>query len=372
MNSKRFSKRAKRLADTILTHSLSVKKGDKLLISASDFSSEELLSPLYYKALKLGAIVHLDIFGSNFQVGRADYGDFLNDYYEIADKNQLRNVDVYKLLADWADKSVKIISIHDKNHLADIDSQKIAVRQKVLRPVSDITISKPWCLTYYPTTALAVNSGLSIPDFTEFYYNACNVDYMEMDKELLPLQVILDKGKIIEIKGNNIDLKLDISNRLSLGVDNGKHNIPDGECFIGPVEDKTEGFVKFELPQIYNGKEFENIYLQFKAGKIVKLQCDNDQKSLEQILNSDKGNKRLGEFGIGMNKNITKYIKDILFDEKIYGSVHFALGMSYPYKRGGGKNKASIHWDMVKDLRHKESIIKVDGIAIFKDGQLTI
>lgn len=364
-----FSKRAIKLAKIILDHSLEVKINDKLLISASDFSSEELLGPLYTEAIKKGAIVHLDILGNNFITGRADYGDFMKNFLLYANETQLRNTDTYSLLSNWSDKMVRIVSIHDKTFLEKINSDKLTLRLKSVSPISDKNLLKPWCLTYYPTKALAKNAGMTLSKFTDFYFKASNINYKQMDKEILPLQNILDKGKVVQIVGKGIDLKLNIENRLSMGVDNGKHNIPDGECFIGPVEDKTEGYIKFELPQVYNGKEFKNIFLEFKKGKLVKYSSTSNNPYLQNLLNSDEGNKRLGEFGIGMNKNITQYIKDILFDEKIYGTVHFALGLSYPYARGGGKNKASIHWDLIKDLRHKGSLISVDENIIFKDGK---
>lgn len=360
--------RAEILSNIILNHSIGIKPGEKLLISASDFTSQELLLPLYREAIKIGAIVQLDIFGSMLSVGRADYGGFLEEFYRHSTDFQLKQTEVHDFLTNWADKTIRIVSIHNKKFLESIDGNKIALRQAALRPISDSALLKPWTLTYYPTKALAKNAGMTLKKFTEFYYEACNIDYLKMDEEILPLQNILDSGKIVHIKGQGIDLRLGIDQRLALGVDNGKHNIPDGECFLGPQEDKTEGFIDFPLPQIYNGKEVRKIHLEFKKGKLIKYSSMTNSAFLKQLLESNSGNKRLGEFGIGMNKNITKYIKDILFDEKIYGTVHFALGMAYPYERGGGKNKATIHWDLIKDLRHKGSVISVDDKVIFKDG----
>jgi len=365
-----MSKRATTLANTILDHSLALQKGEKIIISASDFTSQELLAPLYEIAIKKGAIVHLDIFNNNFNAGRADFGGFLQKYYQFADKDQLAATEIYAFLSDWADKVVKIVSIHDKKFLESVDGNKIALRQAAIRPIGDRALHKPWCLTYYPTKSLAKNAGMSLKKFTDFYYEACNVDYIQMDKEIKPLESILDKGKLVHIKGKGIDLKLGIANRKALGVDNGKHNIPDGECFLGPEENITEGYINFELPQIYNGKEVKNIYLEFSKGKVLKYASSTNFNFLKQLLESDAGNRRLGEFGIGMNKKITKYIKDILFDEKIYGTVHFALGMSYPYERGGGKNRGTIHWDLIKDLRHTGSEINVDSRIVFKNGSI--
>lgn len=361
--------RSEKLSDIILKHSICIEPGEKLLISASDFTSQELLLPLYTQAIKLGALVQLDIFSSMLNVGRADYGGFLEKYYQHSSDSQLQQTDVHEFLTGWADKTIRIVSIHNKKFLESIDGNKIALRQTALRPVSDRALLKPWTLTYYPTQALAKNAGMSLKKFTDFYYNACNIDYIEMDKAILPLQNVLDKGKTVHIKGNGIDIKLGIDQRLALGVDNGKHNIPDGECFLGPQEDETEGYIDFPLPQLYNGKEVRKIHLEFKKGTLTHYSSKTNFEFLKQLLESNKGNKRLGEFGIGMNKNITKYIKDILFDEKIYGTVHFALGMAYPYERGGGKNKATIHWDLIKDLRHKGSSITVDNKIIFKDGE---
>jgi len=362
--------RAEKLSNIILNHSIYLQPGEKLLISSSDFTSQELLLPLYRHAIKMGAIVQLDVFSSMLSVGRADYGGFLEEFYMYSTDTQLKQTEVHEFLTDWADKTIRIVSIHNKKFLESIDGNKIALRQAALRPISDRALLKPWTLTYYPTQALAKNAGMSLKSFTDFYYTACNIDYLEMDKVILPLQNILDKGKSVHIRGDGIDLKLGIDHRLALGVDNGKHNIPDGECFLGPQENLTEGYIDFPLPQIYNGKEVRKIHLEFKKGKLTKYSSKTNLDFLKQLLESNEGNKRLGEFGIGMNKNITKYIKDILFDEKIYGTVHFALGMAYPYKRGGGKNKATIHWDLIKDLRHQGSIISVDDKIIFKDGEI--
>lgn len=144
--------------------------------------------------------------------------------------------------------------------------------------------------------------------------------------------------------------------------------MPDGEVFMGPEEKTTEGFIEFTYPAIYGGREVDGIRLEFKKGKIVKATANKNEKFLKQIIKTDKGASYLGEFGVGFNPGIKKYIKSILFDEKIMGTIHLALGSSY--KEGGGKNESAIHWDLIKDLRQNGELY-VDGKLIQKKGKFS-
>lgn len=368
-----MGKETKELANLILDHSLKVSKGDKVVLAASDFTEIELLQDCYQGLLVREAIPYLDIMGMNFEVGRADFGGFANTYFEHATKEQITSgPDIYEAIVNWADKFIRLVAIHDKGFLDLQDSSKISTRQTQFSKYTKQILSKPWLLSYLPTEALAANSQMSLDEFRKFYYQATLVDYEQLDKYISPLESVLDNGKTVRILTKDTDLKLDITNRLAMGRNNGKHNVPDGECFIGPVEDGTNGYIRFSLPQVYGGKEMEDIYLEFEEGKVTKATSSTNQTHLLSLLDQESGNRILGELGIGMNKQITKYIKDILFDEKIYGTIHLALGSSFPYKRGGGENKASIHWDMVKDLREAGTELSVDGKVISKDGEVLI
>ena len=233
-------------------------------------------------------------------------------------------------------------------------------------------ITKDWLLTYFPTHGMAQNANMSLEDFTDFYYKACLVDYKKQGQRIKKLQDIIDKGSVVHIKAKGTDLTLGIKGRLAAGSDSGKHNIPDGECFTGPQENVTEGFITFDYPQNRDGNEVAGIRLEFKKGEIVKFSADTGKKYLEKMLNDHSGNRRLGELGIGMNPKIKNYIKDILFDEKIMGTVHLALGRAYEEERGGGKNQGTIHWDLIKDLRYKGSLVTVDSKSIIADGKVLV
>lgn len=366
-----MDKRATKLAEVIVNHSISVKLGDKVVLSSSDFTGLELIQECYKKCLEKGALVYLDVFGTNFEIGRADYAGFMQIFLENASEKQLSTPpEILKSIVDWGDKFIRITSIHDQNFLAKANNSKLTKWQNTFYPLFENIINKDWLLTYYPTVGTAKDAEMTLEEFTDYYYQASIVDYLKMDKEIKPLQDILDKGKTVHIKGKGTDLKLGIAGRLSAGVGSGKRNIPDGECYVGPVEDQTEGYITFYDTQNNKGQDVEQIYLEFSKGKVVEYSAKKNEEYLDEIFKAHPGNTTLGELGIGMNKNITKYIKQIIYDEKIAGTIHIALGKSFKQKQGGGKNEASIHWDMIKDLRHKGSEVKVDDLVIIKNGKL--
>lgn len=365
--------RARKLAKIIVEHSLEVEANDKVVLSASDFTGHELTRSVYRLLLKKKANVYLDIFGTNYEIGRADFAGFYKDYLELASETQLTTKpEIMKQIVDWGEKFVRITAIHDPNFLADADPKKSALWQKTFYPQFKNLIHKEWLLTYFPTEGTAKAAGMSLDEFIDYYYQASIIDYAKLDATIRPLQDLLDKAEVIKIKGQGIDLQLGIKGRKAEGVGSGKKNIPDGECFIAPVEDQTQGFVKFELPQNDKGVEVENIYFEFDQGKIIKYDASKNKHYLDAIFAADPDNMRLGELGIGMNTNITKYITQIIYDEKIKGTVHMAIGRSIyddPTRPGGGNNAGTIHWDLIKDLRHDGSLVYIDDTLILKNGK---
>ena len=172
----------------------------------------------------------------------------------------------------------------------------------------------------------------------------------------------------MQIVGENTDIKFRIKGRQGIKCD-GHRNMPDGEVFIAPVETSTSGYIQYSFPAIKNGVAVPDVRLEFKNGKVIKASASKNEEYLRQMIKTDKGACMLGEFGIGLNPEIKKFISNILFDEKINGTIHLALGMAY--KEGNGKNKSALHWDMIKDLRTNGKII-IDGKVIQKDGKFLI
>jgi aminopeptidase len=235
-----------------------------------------------------------------------------------------------------------------------------------------------WCGTLYPTNAYAQNAGMSLDDFTEFVYEACFLnDEHPADRwrdVAAKQQRYVDwlKGKKrVRVLGRDTDLSLSIEGRTFINSD-GKRNFPSGEFFTGPVEESAEGTICYTIPSAINGRVVQDIRLTFRHGRVVEATAAQGQEFMEQMLNMDDGARLLGEFAFGNNFGITRGISNTLFDEKIGGTVHLALGNSYP--ETGGLNHSSLHWDMVCDLRPEAGggEVWVDDTLVLKDGKLVV
>ncbi|TSC90548.1 MAG: leucyl aminopeptidase [Candidatus Berkelbacteria bacterium Licking1014_96] len=204
---------------------------------------------------------------------------------------------------------------------------------------------------------------MSLEDYENFVFDACLQDWKKNTQNLNKLLSLFKKGKTVELIGENVDLKFKIRGKLA-EADRGEENMPGGEIFVAPEKKSVEGHIKFDYPAIETGNEVSGIYLEFKQGRVVKSRADKNEEFLRQMLGADANASYLGEFGIGCNPRINRFTKNLLFDEKINGTIHLALGMAY--KENGGGNDSAIHWDIVKSMRHAKIVL--DGRIIQKDG----
>lgn len=205
---------------------------------------------------------------------------------------------------------------------------------------------------------------MSLSEYADFLYGATNIDWSEMMARLASLKTRLEAGSEIRIVGPDTDLTLRTEGRIWEPAD-GKKNMPDGEIFTAPIEDSVNGRIRYEFPAIYQGRQVDGITLTFKDGLIVDASAERGEEFLNAILDTDPGARRLGEIGIGTNDGIQRHTKNILFDEKMGGTVHLAVGRSYEFT--GGKNQSAVHWDMVKDLR-TDSALYLDGALLQENG----
>ncbi|MBW2996114.1 aminopeptidase [Candidatus Woesearchaeota archaeon] len=351
--------RAKRLAEILVNYSIKVKKGDLIELSFG-VDAKELALECYKLILKKGA----------YPVVNAGVPGFGYAYYRNASQEQLNHFpEIAYYEARKMNGSIYIGAEYNTKELTRIDPKKIAVRRRVTKKVSDIHIKKDnWVICKFPTHSLAQDSEMSLEEFEDFSYDACLQDWKLEAKKQQKLKKMLDQGEEIRITGENTDLRFSIKGRQAIKCC-GHRNMPDGEVFIAPVETSTEGYIHYTYPAIYGGREVSGIFLRFHKGKVVGAEAEKGEHFLKEMIATDNGSKRLGEFGVGLNYNIKHFIKQILFDEKIGGTVHLALGIAYP--QGGGKNQSAIHWDMIKDLRRGGKIF-VDGKLIQKDGKFII
>jgi aminopeptidase len=281
--------------------------------------------------------------------------------------------DVDVLITLWGTENTRAMS--------GVDPQKQQMSQAARRPVMERYMERiasgdlRWVGTQFPCAALAQEADMGLAEFEDFVYaatHAADDDPIKHWREVHERQQKLInwlKGKReVTIRGPHVDLKLSIDGRRFLSAD-GHKNMPDGEIFTSPVEDSAEGWIRYTYPALYNGREVDGIELEFKEGKVVKAGATKNEELLLSQLDVDDEARYLGEFAIGTNYAIDRFTKSILYDEKIGGTIHLALG--HGFAEIGGKNRSSLHWDMVCDMR-QDSEIRVDGELFYKDGEFQV
>ncbi|MBU3904772.1 MAG: aminopeptidase [Nanoarchaeota archaeon] len=349
-----------KLAKVIVDYSVFVKKGERVIISSST-PAQELVKEVYKLILKKGAypVVNLGIPGLSYF------------YYKNASVEQLKKFP--KLYFNELKQTQKYIGIGaDMNtrEFSNVDPNRIAIRSKVTNKISDYVVNaKPKIHRVtldFPTQALAQDAEMSIEEYEDFLYNACFIDYKKLSKRWTVIKNKLNTGKELHFIGVGTDLKMKIFPK-SFVLDSGHENMPGGEVFGAPVKNSVNGYITFDFPAIKNGVEVNNIYCEFKNGKCIKATASKNEKFLNKMLDIDAGSRYLGEIGLGMNPKVTKFTKNLLFDEKILNTTHFAFGMAY--KECGAPNKSALHWDIVKDMS-KGGRIYLDRKLIFKNKWL--
>ena len=300
-----------------------------------------------------------------FPIPKIGDDQFYSIYYKYAsDKvlktfpeisySEIKKVDC--LIALRAPKNLK--------ELANTDPNKITNRTKLLEPIKEERLKKRWVVFNFPTPSFAQEAGMSSEDFEDFVYNSCIQDWNKVEKEQEKFVNLMNSGSEVRIIGKDTDIKLKIKGRKFING-SGSHNMPDGEIFTAPLENETEGYVYFDYPTVYSGKEVSGVKFKFEKGIIVDVKAEKGEDFVKQVLKTDEGASKLGELGIGLNYNIKKGIKNILFDEKIGSSIHMAIGSAY--KECGGVNESAVHWDFIKDM--KDGKMFLDGKLIYENGK---
>ncbi|MDH5460820.1 MAG: aminopeptidase [Candidatus Bathyarchaeota archaeon] len=299
-------------------------------------------------------------------------------FFKYAKEHQLKYVSPFhKFIIENVDASIAILCNSNPKRLTNIDPVKIRTQRASQREIMEIFMKRDaegklkWTGLPYPINAQAQEAAMSLAEYEDFVYSSCLVDkedpsaeWKKISQQQEKICEFLNQVSEIRIVGEDTDLTLNVKGRKWINSD-GKRNMPSGEVFTGPVEDSANGTIRFTFPGIYSGREVEDIKLTFKDGKVVKASAAKGKELLQQILKIDGAN-RIGEAAIGTNYGITKFTKNMLFDEKMGGTIHIALGNSYP--ESGGLNKSAIHWDILKDMK-KDGEIYADDKLFYKDGK---
>ena len=284
----------------------------------------------------------------------------------------------YKMAYDQFEGRVRIHSATNTKGTSNIDPNKIQRRGKATSVITEAKFLRggagefKWVTTLYPTEAYAQDANMSLKEYEDFVFSAVHTNEEDPiafwksveKKQQSAVDFMKGKNQVI-LRGPNVDLTLSVKGRTFMNSF-GTFNMPDGEIYTGPVEDSVNGWVKFTYPANYGGTSVEGAELTFSNGRVETAKAEKNQDFLLKTLESDAGSRHLGEFAFGTNFDIQQFTGNILFDEKIGGSFHMALGAGYP--ETGSKNKSSIHWDMICDMRH-DSEVFVDGELFYKNGQ---
>jgi aminopeptidase len=345
------------LAKNLIGFSVSLKKGERLLIDAFDIP-DEMVVALIRAARKAGGVPFVQMHHS--RVSREMAREAQEAMLETSSKIELarmKQMQAYIALRGGANAM----------EMSDVPSEKMKLISKKMKAVLDWRVKKTkWCVLRWPSPSMAQMAQMSTEAFEDFYFRVCTLDYSRMQPGMKALSDLMMKTDRVHLKGPGTDLQFSIKGIRAIAC-GGTHNIPDGEVFTAPVKTSVNGVVQYNAPTIYQGVGFDQVRLEFKDGKIVKATANNTEK-LNAILDSDPGARYIGEFAIGFNPHIKQPMRDILFDEKIAGSFHFTPGQCYEQTENG--NRSQVHWDMVciqrKDYGGGE--IWFDGQLVRKDG----
>lgn len=355
--------RLTKLACNLVNYSCSLKKGEKIFIEAYDLDYM-LVNEIVKEVYKVGAFPFVSLYDTRIQrelllgtseehsVLRAKYASFL-----------MSDMDAY----------IGIRGSNNTFELSDVPSDKMGIDSKYYAfPVHhEIRVAKTkWVILRYPNPSMAQASSMSTDEFEDLYFKVCNLDYSKMDKAMDSLKAYMEKTDTVRLVTPTTDISFSIKGIPAIKC-SGDRNIPDGEIYTAPIKNSVNGVIQYNAPSMHQGLKHENVRLVVKNGKIVEA-TSNHTEALNNVLDTDEGARYFGEFSFGVNPFITKPMGDILFDEKISGSIHFTPGAAYDEAFNG--NKSAVHWDLVLIMtpEYGGGEIYMDGKLVRKDGRFVI
>ncbi|HEX2413731.1 MAG TPA: aminopeptidase [Thermoleophilaceae bacterium] len=363
--------RADALAQILVRYSTRVEPGDVCVIQSTT-AAEPLVQAIYEEVLRAGGFPVMQLATNGAQAA----------FFELASDDQLDWIPpTSQWAAEHADVRIGIMADLNPRELSHADPAKQARSQKARKPIMETSMRRSaagehrWSLTLFPTHGYASEAGMSLAEYEDFFYAACLATdgdpvtaWQRQSDQVKHLTEWIQGKEEVRIQAEGTDITLGVAGRKWIPCV-GEFNMPDGEFFTGPVENSANGEVAFSFPASYGGRTVSGVRFRFVDGKVVDASAEQGEDFLLEMLDTDDGARRLGELGIGTNFGIATGTKEILLDEKIGGTVHMAVGMSYP--ESGGKNDSAIHWDMVCDLRRGGSIT-VDGVELQRDGRFLV
>lgn len=363
--------RLQRMAQVLVQYSLGLKKGNRFTIWTSP-AATPLVNEVVREAIHAGS--HPELF-----VSLPGISETL--FREGSDEQLTYISSIQRIALEDYDALLQIMSTENTKGMNGVDPARMALAQQATSDLLQNQLKRAaegvfnWAIAMFPTNAYAQDANMSLSDFEEFVFRACFLNeedpvyrWQELSRQQARLVEWLKGKHSIHVRGQDTDLTLSIEGRAFIN-DDGKNNFPGGEFFTSPVDNSANGYIRYSFPASYNGRAIEDVRLRFQNGVVVEATATQGQDYLDKMLGMDDGARRLGEFAFGNNRNVDRCTKNILFDEKMGGTVHLALGASFP--EAGGLNQSALHWDMVCDLR-SGSEIRVHNELFCKDGTFVI
>ena len=360
--------RVAKLAELVIGYSLELKPGNVIRLDGSEVAAPLVLE-LYRAALAQGGLPYTNVALEGLAELVVEEGtEEQLIYISPIQRREVERIDA--LVTLWSTANTRSFTRAD----ADRHQRFLGARRELVNRLWDRIAAGEvtWCGTLFPTNAHAQDAEMSLPEYEEFVYGACHVresedpvaHWRQIAADLRARASSMASVRGLRIVGPDTDLRIGVEGRKWLTAE-GRHNLPDGEVFTSPVEEATEGEVRFTFPAIYGNREVEDVRLRFEGGRVVHAEAARGEEYLRSLLAMDDEASVLGEFAFGLNYEIDRFTRNILFDEKIGGTVHVALGAGFP--EAGGKNRSGLHWDMICDLR-EEGEIYADGEVIWRAG----
>lgn len=363
--------RIQQLARVLVHYSTEVAPGDLCTIEGES-AGEPLIEAIYEEVLRAGGHPAVLISPQRaqatlFELGSDDQLDFVSPFAEAA--------------IERGDVRIRVLATTNPRELSGIPAERQVRRQRATGRLMERMMTRTaagelrWVGCQYPTTGFAAEAEMSLTAYEDFLFGACLCDepdavaaWRAAGAETTRLAAWVQGHEEVHIQGPGTDLRLNVAGRQFVAGD-GRRNMPCGEFFTGPVEDSANGEISFQLATVFGGREVSGVRLRFRDGAVVEASAERGESLLHELLDSDPGARRLGELGVGTNFHIDRGTRSILFDEKIGGTVHLALGRSYP--ETGGVNESALHWDLICDLR-SGGTLTVDGVQMQRDGRFLV
>lgn len=354
-------------ARVLVEHSTEIREGDYVYLMAESLQSLPLFEEVRRQVIQKDAYPHEHLLYDS-QVGSEgmDY-----DWIREASEEQLKHVSRAKMKEmQEMDAYIRIGGADNIQELSGLDPEKASMRQEATREIFYERDEKRWVTTRWPTDALAQSSGMATEEFKDYIFSAVvDADYDEIYSRNERIKNRFDEASEVRIVSDGTDLTMSIEGRKGVNS-HGKRNVPDGEVFYAPEKHSLKGEVSFSFPGVENGNEVRGIWLKFENGEVVDFSAETNEEFLRKMLETDEGSRFIGEFGIGTNRQLDRYVGNSLLDEKISGTIHLALGRGYrrSVEKEDERNESGIHWDLVEDLRESGEII-LDGEVVQENGE---